>query len=79
MMQSEKTAALQAKVTGKVNVLSAKTGSGKSIDVDLSLAKSSCKHCYGTGFMGTRLHKGGKKERLVCACVAKAMARAGLV
>ena len=46
---------------------------------DLSLAKRSCKHCYGTGFMGTLIrkdeHNNETRIKMVCPCVAKAMAK----
>ena len=41
--------------------------------VDLSLAKSSCRHCHGTGIYGTVLEdKGTKRTRLICTCVTNA-------
>ncbi len=34
-----------------------------------------CKHCYGTGFMGTQLHADGSRTRLGCRCVSKTRAK----
>ncbi|HSC14608.1 MAG TPA: hypothetical protein VLI71_05790 [Gammaproteobacteria bacterium] len=49
---------------------------GTEMVVDLNWAKRSCKHCHGTGFLGTRLIDGGKKrEKIVCTCVGKEFAR----
>lgn len=38
--------------------------------LDLGKAKKSCRHCYGTGIIGT-MHLTG--QRVVCSCVVKAM------
>ena len=40
---------------------------------DLAKADQKCKHCYGTGLYGTRLERDGKRTRLICSCVGKAM------
>ncbi len=48
--------------------------SNKTIEVDLERdAKPNCKGCHGTGVVGIRQHKDGKREKIVCACVVKAM------
>jgi len=53
-------------------IVEAQVGNGGKIRIDLALAKRSCKHCYGTGLFGTRLHKDGTREGLLCSCVWKA-------
>ena len=35
------------------------------------MAKPSCKRCYGTGVMGTRIVSLEKKTILICPCVEK--------
>jgi len=67
-----KTHQQQLDMVAKVN------GTDKHIKIDLGLANNSCKRCHGTGLMGTKLHPDGRRERLVCCCVAKAMVAAGL-
>ena len=47
---------------------------GTDMVVDLRWAKRSCKSCYGTGFLGTRL-TGKKREQIVCSCIAKEYVR----
>ena len=38
-----------------------------------TMAKKSCKTCYGTGVYATLVNKDGSRVRLVCQCVAEAM------
>ena len=44
------------------------------VDLETALTKAnpSCKRCYGTGWAGTVV-KGGKKTKLVCVCVSRAI------
>lgn len=39
------------------------------------MAKSSCKRCYGTGVMGTRIVSLEKRTILICHCVEKMAGR----
>jgi hypothetical protein len=34
-------------------------------------AKKSCRHCYGTGYTGTRKDKMGMTVKIACRCVMK--------
>jgi len=43
----------------------------RAVSADLTLAKRSCRHCYGTGIQGTLL-KNGERYRILCRCVEKA-------
>lgn len=39
------------------------------------MARSSCKRCYGTGVMGTRIVSLEKRTILICPCVEKMASR----
>jgi hypothetical protein len=53
------------------NVVKVDMGSGKVRALDLANAKPSCRSCYGTGRMGTRVERDGSRVPLLCPCVIK--------
>lgn len=47
----------------------------KTLDGARKMAKRSCKRCYGTGVMGTRIVSLEKRTILICHCVEKMASR----